>query len=135
MRVQATLLAVGLLLATGSARAEDEGASADARCVAIATMLAGSTTATPEMRSTAPTMITYFIGRLKGRDPGVDVAKLVSAKFEEMAGGDRRAEELRCSDEMTALSQDEHHLADRLQASARRHAQAGKAKKKKAPAR
>ena len=75
-------------------------------------------------------MITYFMGRLKGRDAGLDVSKLVSAEFEEMAGTDIRAAEMHCSSEMAALSVEERHVADRLQASTRRHAQTGASRKK-----
>jgi hypothetical protein len=56
-------------------------------------------------------MMVYYLGRAKGRAPGLDLQPQLVATFQAMKGRDVRPDARRCGEEMTALAKETHDLA------------------------
>ena len=96
--LHAALLLAQLAAPTGVA----SPAAADARCIVVFGFI-GSRSA-PEQAQTTTRGILYFLGKLRGRAPNVDVAATVEAasKAAGAAGLNARAEAARCGAEVEA---------------------------------
>ncbi len=93
IRVSLAILAVTLTLAT-SARAQDNENVPDVRCLVVALDLAKSPD--PQMRSLAMSAGLYFVGRLRGRAPDLDLEAAIVQQLRIMTHEDLRAERDRC---------------------------------------
>ena len=71
MRIAMILAASTVLSAAGAARADEWSTGADLRCVVALSALVNN----PTYREAAASGIFYFVGRLEGRDPTLDLAK------------------------------------------------------------
>jgi len=101
------------LLATAppSAMAADPDTVADARCVAVG--IRAAETPDSRQKSTGLLMALYFIGRLDGRDPKLDLEALLSEQLAKMTAADFETEGTRCGNylgskgaEITRVGQD-----------------------------
>jgi hypothetical protein len=83
-----------LTLVPLQAMAQDADTVADVRCVAVGIRSA----ALPDSRekSTGLLMALYFIGRLDGRNPKVDLEPLLAEQLAKMTAADFAAEATRC---------------------------------------
>ena len=106
-----TLLVAALIIAPLQVMAQDADTVADVRCVAVGIRSAEL----PDSRekSTGLLMALYFIGRLDGRNPKLDLEALLAEQLAKMTAADFAAEATRCSSslatkgaQITKLGQD-----------------------------
>jgi hypothetical protein len=103
MRRTAILLAcavVGSVAAGAPARAEDLTVS-DIRCV----VAFGALVSNPQYRDAAATGIFYFLGRVEGREPALDIADAVKQTRRGMGQGDIANEGQRCGAQLKARNE------------------------------
>jgi len=91
--IMIAMLAGSLSLATAARSADDEN-TADVRCVVIAFELSQSPD--PQLKSLATTAGLYFVGRLSGRAPELDLEAAMLEQFKAMSVEDRQSEQQRC---------------------------------------
>jgi len=91
-----------LCLASAARAAPDVGAnddtSADVRCVVVAFGLVQSPD--PQIKALATGASLYFVGRIRGRSPGLDLEAAIVKQVGAMAPEDMRDELQRCSSEL-----------------------------------
>jgi hypothetical protein len=87
-------LAATTALATGARAAEADNA-ADARCLVAALALTQSPD--PQVRAFAPAAALYFVGRLDGRAPDIDLEAAVVNQVKSMSPDALRSELQRCA--------------------------------------
>jgi hypothetical protein len=94
------LLAAALTLSSLQAMAQDADTVADVRCVAVGIRSA----ALPDshQKSAGLLMALYFIGRLDGRAPKLDLEALLSEQLSKMTAADFTTEAARCGSSLTA---------------------------------
>lgn len=86
-------VAAGLLL-PASAVAGDDATAQDIRCFMIAAQQAASENT--ETRSTGINATLYWLGRLDGRTPGLDLEKQIMAELPSLTGAMMQSETERC---------------------------------------
>ena len=79
-------------LLAGAAQAQEGGAKADARCVVAMAALY----AQPAYKDGATAAMFYYMGRLTGRDPGVDLTPVLRREAQTMGLQDLMSEAQRC---------------------------------------
>ena len=92
-----TLFAVlvgALALASAPARAQDAETIADVRCVIVGLLLVQKTDA--NQRSSGQMLSMYYIGRLDGRVPKLDLEELLIREGNSMTESDINSEAIRC---------------------------------------
>jgi hypothetical protein len=106
------LLVAALTLAPLQALAQDADTVADVRCVAVGIRSAEL----PDSRekSTGLLMALYFIGRLDGRDPKLDLEALLTAQLSKMTAADFTAEAARCGNSLAAKGAQITHVGQDL---------------------
>lgn len=123
------LLAATLLLAvptwsaaqapTPAAPAADpsDAATRDIRCF-VAVAFASSLTQDQAMKANMGMGITYYLGRLKGREPNIDLKARIVAEAQRMeaGGADLRAEMSRCGKELVDMGHETQDVGAALQA-------------------
>jgi len=109
-------LALGLWSPGAAAVAQDNPATtADIRCmVVIAAILSAKNN--PKFEAAAPLAMTYYLGRIKGREPELDLQARTVAVFRASQGADIRADAVRCGQEMSVMSKNAADLAARIRA-------------------
>lgn len=105
-----TLLAVGVLPATSYADLADS--AGDVRCLLAAVTMMTSPNNT--IRAAAATSALYYLGRLDGREPGVDLEKRLSEESHRMSSDDLAAESKRCGQELSARARVISSIGQRL---------------------
>lgn len=70
----------------------------DIRCVVISIRMLGSGNDTE--KSAALVAVMYFLGKLDGRSPGLDLEKAIISQVDAMKPDDAKAEAVRCGTEM-----------------------------------
>jgi hypothetical protein len=101
-----TALAAAMAVAmfAGSAHAQSaDPLGADTRCAMIGLGMAGIPNATPEQRQGGTIMALYYIGRMHGRSPGVNLRSAVQQQAEAMTLETMQAEGNRCGAEFRAV--------------------------------
>lgn len=91
----AVLLAVIAGLASPGAEAQIAATIADVRCVIVGMRLAGETSGVQQ--SQAALLTWYYLGRLDGRAPSIDVEKLLVQETTSMTDSDYISETKRCT--------------------------------------
>ena len=91
MKLSAILAVATLACAGGGARAQDLTAT-DLRCVVAFTVLVNN----PTYREAAASGIFYFLGRIEGREPQLDLAHALHDTRRGMQNGDLLTEAQRC---------------------------------------
>jgi len=104
IRVSLAILTATFTLAT-SARAQDDNVS-DVRCLVVALDLSKSPD--PQMRSLAMSAGLYFVGRLRGRAPDLDLEAAIVQQLRIMTHADLTTERNRCG---TVLASQADRLA------------------------
>jgi len=94
-----TMLMAALSLATAARAAEDENA-ADIRCVVVAFGMMQSTD--PQVKALATGAGLYFVGRIRGRSPDLDLESAIANEAGRMAPEDYRDDLQRCGHELQA---------------------------------
>lgn len=101
------VLILAALATTAASSAAPTPEQADARCLdAFALMAAGGDPAKPDpnMIEAGKTGATYFVGKLRGRNPGVDLEQVMRAGFSALQT-DAEGEVKRCSAELSDAGQ------------------------------
>jgi|SRR5579862_5379288 len=107
-------LALGMsLLTSGNVVANDNETRMDARCVVVSGQMAVS----PDIgqRKRAEMLMLYYIGRLDGRTPGLDLEKLLASESARMTSANTIQSEMRrCNDALTAKGKEITRLGNDL---------------------
>jgi hypothetical protein len=93
-RCRSRVLLAFLGLCSALARAQDAATIADVRCVIIGMQLSGVPNSSQQYRSIVLTW--YYIGRLEGRTPKLDIKSLVIEETNKMNSSDYESETRRC---------------------------------------
>jgi hypothetical protein len=105
--MQNTLLgapAGALMLVSAQARAQGAETIADVRCVIVGIRFAGMTDAA--QHSAGMVLSMYYIGRLDGRAPKLDIEELIIKEVSAMTESDYGSEAKRCGGSLTAKGQE-----------------------------
>ncbi|HTC44446.1 MAG TPA: hypothetical protein VK696_05295 [Steroidobacteraceae bacterium] len=94
---RAVLLAAAVV--TLPAFAQDSDNVADVRCVAVGIRAAELPNST--QKSTGTLLVLYYLGRLDGRNPTLDLEKLLAEQVAKMTDADYATESQRCSQSLS----------------------------------
>lgn len=94
------LLAIARFL---PARAADPQTIADVRCALVGFRIGQA--ADSAVRSSGIMLALYYLGRLDGRDPKLDVEKLIIEQVKTMTNADYSSEAVRCGNSLTTKGQ------------------------------
>lgn len=112
------LVAASALVAAAAPSQAQDAVAQDMRCVAAFAMATGQT-ADPEKQGPLIAATMYFIGRLDGRAPGIDLEARLKAEVVRMAAsGDVATDGKRCGELVGARGKDLMEIGQRLQAEA-----------------
>jgi hypothetical protein len=102
--VASVLAAPGLVLLPAEVQAQDAATIADVRCVIVGISFAGM----PDpSRQAAGTMLSlYYIGRLNGRAPKLNIEDLLIKEISTMTSSDYDSEAKRCGARLTEKGQE-----------------------------
>lgn len=103
--IAAALLALAQTMAPPTTPAPPGDAASDARCIVVFGFIGSR--AAPDQAEATKRGILYFVGKLRGRDPAVNVATTVTtaADAAKAAGLNARAEAQRCSTELESAGE------------------------------
>ncbi|WP_375421610.1 hypothetical protein [uncultured Sphingomonas sp.] len=93
-----------MIIAILAAAALSPPVAADARCIALMNFMIAK--GTPEQKTAARAGTIYFVGKLKGRQPGIDVAAVLRTAAEDATRSkmNAQAEVKRCGQEVSAAA-------------------------------
>lgn len=91
------LVVAAIVLTTTGAHAADAKSIADVRCLIVGARLSASSDS--DQRSRAALLMIYYLGRLDGRSPVLDLEKIIETEASKMTTEDFRNEMRRCGDE------------------------------------
>lgn len=101
MRTSSWLLVVaGALSLPLQAKAQDAETTADVRCIAVGIRVPASL-----QQSTGTMVVLYFLGRLDGRVPKLDLEDLLTKEISRMTATDYVSEAVRCGGALTLRGQ------------------------------
>ena len=106
------LLVAALTLVPLHAMAQDADTVADVRCVAVG--IRSAELPDSRQKSTGLLMALYFIGRLDGRDPKLDLETLLSEQLSKMTAADFTAEAARCGSSLASKGAQITHVGQDL---------------------
>lgn len=119
-RNAAVMTAIALFGASGAQAQLDEETTGDLRCILVSTLLLRSDN--PTLRSGAPTMMGYFLGRLDGHDPKADLKGGLLAELSKTTPQTTKDDLIRCGqllkergDAVTEVGQAMRALAEKPQ--------------------
>lgn len=108
--------AVAVMVFAGSAQAQQGGAlEADTRCAMIGLGLAGMENATPEQRQSGTLLALYYIGRVHGRSPGINLEQAIQAQAQGMSLESLQSEGTRCGAEFRTVGEELSAMGQRAQ--------------------
>lgn len=112
--MSAARILIGLIALSVSleAHADDSEITADVRCVIIGAQLASSPDA--GQRSTAGLLLSYYVGRLDGRAPGLNLERLIAEELGKLTPVDLQVERRRCGDALSAKGKEIARIGDSL---------------------
>ncbi len=87
-------LATAVVLAAGAAKAEKPDTTADLRCLAVAMAMAGSPD--PKVRDDGVFAAYYYLGRIDGREPNLNLEASLIAQFKALGAGGAKTEIQTC---------------------------------------
>jgi hypothetical protein len=93
-----SLLVAALPIVPLQVMAQDADTVADVRCVAVG--IRSAELPDSRQKSTGLLMALYFIGRLDGRDPKLDLEALLSEQLAKMSAADFTTEATRCGNSL-----------------------------------
>ena len=93
-----------MIIAFLAAAALSPPVAADARCIALMNFMIAK--GTPAQQSAARAGTIYFVGKLKGRQPGIDVAAVLRTAADDATRSkmNAQAEVKRCGEEVSAAA-------------------------------
>jgi hypothetical protein len=93
-----------MIIAILAAAALSPPVAADARCIALMNFMIAK--GTPEQQNAARTGTIYFVGKLKGRQPGINVAAVLKSAADEATRTKMNAqtEVKRCGEEVSTAA-------------------------------
>ena len=103
-----TVLAAAMAAAifAGSAHAQSADAlAADTRCAMLGLSMAGASTATDEQRQAGAMLSLYFVGKMYGRSPGIDLRAAINQQATSLTADLMQSESRRCGEEFRTLGQ------------------------------
>jgi hypothetical protein len=112
-----TIMAAALAAAAaGPAAAQTEEAGRDLRCLMVVAIY-GAQQDTPEGKQAAASGFSYYVGRLKGREPDIDINARLRAEGRRTSQlSQLRGDFTRCADEMQAIRGESQALGETLKA-------------------
>jgi len=99
-----TVLAGALTLSSAQAPAQDPETIADVRCLIVGMKFVGMTD--PTQQSAGMMLSMYYIGRLDGRVPKLDIEELMIKQISAMTTADYGSEAKRCGASLTDKGQE-----------------------------
>lgn len=109
----AAALGAALALCAGAARAEDSQTTRDLRCTMIAFYMVSQAKA--DAQGSLSGVALYYLGRLDGRTPGLDIEKRIRQEAATLTEAQFAAEAKRCGEEMKVRGQEIQVLGANLQ--------------------
>jgi len=104
-------MAAVLALATPAA-AQDQATRDDVRCLVLTFMMAGSANAQTQQQGFMGAL--YYLGKLDGRSPGLDLETRLRAEMPKMTPDQIKAEAPRCGQELIVRGQQVTAMGARL---------------------
>lgn len=101
LRMGIAAIAGAAMIAATPAAAKSERVEADARCLALMAMLLNDAESAGRQGQIFVFGSVYYLGKVEGGDPGVDLEKLMREAARDLENRDRNAEANRCT---TAIS-------------------------------
>jgi len=118
MRIATLTIVLIAAAAVGrAAQAADDVAAADVRCLAVATVL--SSNADPNVKNAGLMAALYYLGRVDGRQPTLDLEARLKQAYEQMSLQDVQAEARRCGAELGVRGKAVSEIGARLMAQAK----------------
>ncbi len=102
-----------LLIAPLHAFAQDADNLADIRCVAVGMHFAEAPDS--HQKSTGTLLVLYYMGKLDGRAPSLDIGKLLTEQIDRMTSADYSTEAARCSQNLAAKGAQIKQLGEQVQ--------------------
>lgn len=93
--------------------AQDADSMADIRCVAVGMHFAEAPDS--HQKSTGTLLVLYYMGRLDGRAPSLDINKLLGEQIDRMTASDYGAEATRCSQNLAQKGAQIKQLGEQMQ--------------------
>lgn len=94
------LLLCLLNISVDCARADDNATVADLRCVVVGTRI--TSVGDAQHRAVGTVLTMYYVGKLAGRTPGLDLEKAIMRQLGKMKSVNYNAEARRCAAEISA---------------------------------
>jgi hypothetical protein len=95
------------------ARAQDAETQADIRCVAVGMHFAEAPDS--HQKSTGTLLVLYYMGRLDGRAPSLNIEKLLAEQIDKMKDSDYRTEATRCGQNLSVKGAQIKQLGEEMQ--------------------
>jgi hypothetical protein len=102
-----------LAAAATGARAADPAPAPDLRCLAVASVLASNSD--PNVKNAGVMAALYYLGKLDGRDPGLDLETRLRQEVTQLSPQEIQSETLRCGAELAARGKTMNEIGLRLQ--------------------
>ncbi len=99
-----TVLTVALLSFSMQTQAQDADTIADVRCVVVGIRFSELTD--PKLKSAGTMLTMYFVGRIEGRAPKLDIEELLVNEVVKMTSADYGSEAKRCGGSLALKGQD-----------------------------
>jgi hypothetical protein len=93
--------------------AQDADTMADIRCVAVGMHFAEAPDS--HQKSTGTLLVLYYMGRLDGRAPSLNIEKLLSEQIDKMTAADYNTEATRCSQDLAEKGAQIKQLGEAMQ--------------------
>jgi hypothetical protein len=98
--------AMATAIFAGSAQAQTADAfAADTRCAMLGLSMAGAPNATDEQRQAGAMLSLYFVGKMHGRSPGIELRAAINQQASSLTPEVAQSESRRCSEEFRVLGQ------------------------------
>jgi hypothetical protein len=107
-----SVLLAAAAIASLPVRAQDSDNVADVRCVAVGIRAAELPNST--QKSTGTLLVLYYLGRLDGRNPTLDLEKLLTEQIAKMTHADYATESRRCGQGLSTKGAQITHLGEDL---------------------
>ena len=116
MKAPIPALAALCLLLPAAARAQTPADDGDLKCMVVMFAIAATPGAPDQMKQFAPVGAAYFLGKVKGRSPGMDYQSRVVGLVKGLNPADLQPETVRCAAELQAFGVETTALGERLKA-------------------
>lgn len=115
----AAMAALSVLMAAApAAQAADDPTEADLRCFTAMSQAGGGDTVSDDTRAQLASGALYFLGKLDGREPDLDLESALAERAKKLKPKQLRREMARCSAELKSRAQILQSIGDNLRARA-----------------